>query len=271
MLNRAALGVGLLVVAIGFSSLSSAQEKLNSSDRPRVFVTDSQSWDISSFSGGGPSGGGSMTRGGARPQTAEIIKTFGQRCPQIVTNNLVQKSDYVVVLDHEGGKGFARHKNKIAVFARMSGDSVMSKSTVSLGGSVQDACEAITKDWELHGASMRAAAADAAAPSAAPASAPKPAAPAAAPVGPAVVPLPTTGKLSVTSAPDGAEIEVDGSFVGNAPSQLQLAEGDHTVAVRKQGFKDWERHLKVSAGSEVNLNVELEKLDSQSSTEALSK
>jgi hypothetical protein len=269
MLTRAALGLGLLTIAASFSA-SSAQDKPSSSDKPRVFVTDSQSWDISSFSGGGPGGGGSMTRGGARPQTAEIVKTFGQRCPEVVTNNIVQKSDYVVVLDHEGGKGFTRHKNKIAVFARVSGDSVMSKSTVSLGGSVQDACEAITKDWELHGASMRVAAADATAPAAAPAAAPKPAL-AAAPVGPAVVPLPTAGKLLVASTPDGAEIEVDGNFVGNAPSQLQLAEGDHTVALKKQGFKDWERHLKVTAGSDVHLDVELEKLDSQSSTEAVSK
>jgi hypothetical protein len=269
MLTRAALGLGLLAVVVSFSA-SSAQDQPKSSEKPRVFITDSQSWDISSYGGGGAGGGGSMTRGGARPQTAEIIKTFGQRCPEVVTNNIVQKSDYVVVLDHEGGKGFARHKNKIAVFARLSGDSVMSKSTVSLGGSVQDACEAITKDWEIHGASMRAAASDATAPSAAPAAVPRPT-PAAAPVGPAVVPLPTTGKLLVASTPDGAEIEVDGSFVGNAPSQLQLADGDHTVALKKQGFKDWERHLKVTAGSDVHLDVELEKLDSQSSAEAVPK
>ncbi|MFZ0999045.1 MAG: PEGA domain-containing protein, partial [Candidatus Sulfotelmatobacter sp.] len=51
----------------------------------------------------------------------------------------------------------------------------------------------------------------------------------------------------------------DGSFVGNTPSDVQVAEGDHTVTVKKSGFKDWERKLNVTAGSSVHLNAELEK------------
>jgi hypothetical protein len=192
--------------------------------------------------------------GGARPQTAEIIKTFGQRCPTVVINNIQAKTDYIVLLDHEGGKGALRHKNKVAVFARVSGDSIVSKSTLSLGGSVQDACEAIVKDWTEHGARIRAATVAAAEES-------KPAIalqPAAGPV--AVPPTALTGKLSIMSVPDGADIEVDGSFVGNTPSEVQVAEGDHTVSVKKSGFKDWERKLKVSGGSSVHLNAELEKV-----------
>jgi hypothetical protein len=69
-----------------------------------------------------------------------------------------------------------------------------------------------------------------------------------------------TGKLLVGSVPDGADIEVDGSFVGNAPSDVQVTEGEHTVTVKKAGFKDWERKLKVSGGSSVHLNAELEKV-----------
>jgi hypothetical protein len=67
------------------------------------------------------------------------------------------------------------------------------------------------------------------------------------------------GKLSVVSVPDGGDIELDGSFVGNTPSDVQVAEGEHTVSVKKAGFKDWERKLKVSGGSSVRLNAELEK------------
>jgi hypothetical protein len=192
--------------------------------------------------------------GGARPQTAEIIKTFGERCPQVIINNIQAKADYVVLLDHEGGKGALRHKNKVAVFARVSGDSIVSKSTLSLGGSVQDACEAINKDWVAHGSAIRAAAVAGTEPS-------KPSAT----LQPAVVTTTTapavasTGKLSVTSLPDGADIELDGSFVGNTPSDVQVPEGEHTVSVKKTGFKDWERKLKVSGGSSVHLNAELEK------------
>jgi hypothetical protein len=231
-----------------------AQDKStpDSSQKPRVFITDSQSWEIGGISGGGGGAGGSRTAGGARPQTAEIIKTFGERCPQVVTNNLQSKADYIVVLDHEGGKSFVRHKNKVAVFARVSGDSIVSKSTLSLGGSVQDACEAIVKDWAEHGSAIRAA--SAIAPT-------EPPTQTVAPTGSAPPPIaPATGKISIVSIPEGADIEVDGNFVGNAPSDVQLPDGDHVIAVKKTGFKDWQRKLKISSGSNVHLQAELEKV-----------
>jgi hypothetical protein len=70
---------------------------------------------------------------------------------------------------------------------------------------------------------------------------------------------PVSAKLQLESDPAGAEIEVDGSFVGNTPSDVQVTEGDHTVPVKKVGFKNWELKLKVSGGSSVRLNAELEK------------
>jgi hypothetical protein len=72
-----------------------------------------------------------------------------------------------------------------------------------------------------------------------------------------------TGKVSLSSDPSGADIELDGSFVGNTPSDLQVAEGEHTIAVKKSGFKDWQRTMKVSSGSNVHLNAELEKVPAQ--------
>jgi hypothetical protein len=70
----------------------------------------------------------------------------------------------------------------------------------------------------------------------------------------------SAAKLHLESVPDGADIEVDGSFVGNTPSDVEVTEGDHTVMVKKPGFKDWERKLKVTGGSSVHLNAELEKI-----------
>jgi PEGA domain len=64
-------------------------------------------------------------------------------------------------------------------------------------------------------------------------------------------------KVSVASAPDGAEIEVDGEFMGNTPSVLELDPGEHSIAVRKTGYKAWEKKLKLTAG-EIKLNAELE-------------
>ncbi len=46
--------------------------------------------------------------------------------------------------------------------------------------------------------------------------------------------------------------------MGNAPSSLQLQPGEHKVVVRKNGYKPWERTLKV-IGGEVNIRAELEK------------
>jgi hypothetical protein len=217
-------------------------------DHARVFITDSQSWEVASGAGGSNGTFGDASHGGARPQTAEIIKTFGERCPDVVTNNIQAKVDYIVVLDHEGGKSVFSHKNKVAVFTRVTGDSVVSKSTLSLGGSVQTACEAIHADWAKNSAAIRAAE------SAEAAALVKSAAPAA-----QVMPVAATSatKISVNSTPAGADIEVDGSFVGNTPSTIDVAAGDHVIAVTKAGFKSWERKLKTSGGN-VNLNAELE-------------
>ena len=215
-------------------------------DKPRVFITDSQSWQISGSGGGANGAWGAQTHGGARPQTAEIIKTFGQRCPQVMVNNKQDMADYIVLLDHEGGKGWLQHKDKVAVFQKVSGDVVVSHSTLSLGGSVQDACEGIAKDWSANSAQIRAAA--------------KPPAPA-----PSVIPASAVSvksasipKISVFSTPEGADIEIDGSFVGNTPSVVELAPGEHVVIVTKSGYKAWQRKLKVSGG-EIKLTAELEK------------
>jgi PEGA domain len=72
-------------------------------------------------------------------------------------------------------------------------------------------------------------------------------------------PAASTAKLSVTSIPDGADIEVDGNFSGNTPSDLALPEGQYTIRVKKSGYKDWQRDLKVVGGSNIHLNAEMEK------------
>jgi hypothetical protein len=87
--------------------LTTAQDKSiipADTEKPRVFITDSQSWEIGGYSGGSGGAGGGMVHGGARPQTAEIVKTFGERCPQVTPNNKQEKTDYIVLLDHEGGR-----------------------------------------------------------------------------------------------------------------------------------------------------------------------
>lgn len=73
----------------------------------------------------------------------------------------------------------------------------------------------------------------------------------------------STAKIQMESSPSGADIEIDGSFVGNTPSDVQVPEGEHTIAVKKSGFKSWERKMRVTSGSSVHLNAELEKSATQ--------
>jgi len=218
-------------------------------EKARVYVTDSQSWEVGSGGGGVDGTFGTAGTGGARPQTAEIIKTFGERCTDVLVNNIRQKADYIVTLEHEGGKSWIVHRNKVAVFQRISGDSVVSKSTYSLGASVQEACTAIRADWAKNSATLRSAADEE-----------QPLRPMISGArGPMVArsPIMTTTRLTVASAPDGADISVDGDFVGNTPSTLNLAEGSHTITVAKNGYKTWERKIKTTGGN-VKLNADLE-------------
>ena len=243
-----AIFLSMFLAAVGSLAIAEDSGKMvtTPAEKARIYVTDSQSWEVGGGGGGTSDGFGNSASGGARPQTAEIIKTFGERCPDVLVNNIRQKADYIVLLDHEGGKGFMLHRNKVAVFIRVTGDSLVSKSSYSLGASVQEACNAIHADWPKNWESIRKAA------ETAPASdAPDKNLATATPMDSAAT------KVTVTSVPAGADIEVDGNFVGNTPSTINLPAGDHTVNVSKNGFKTWERKMK-SHGGNVNLNAELE-------------
>src|SRR5262249_32452777 len=70
-------------------------------------------------------------------------------------------------------------------------------------------------------------------------------------------PAPAGAAISVTSPVAGAEIEVDGVFVGNTPTTVQLSSGSHRVVV-KHGVKSWQRTLQVNSGSTITLNATLQ-------------
>jgi len=230
------------------ASAQQQQPPMPDGPKPRVFITDSQSWEVRGAAGASQGSLGGAESGGARPQTAEIIKTFGQRCPAVTINNIQSRADYIVLLDHEGGKGLLRKDNKVAVFAAISGDAVVSKSTMSVGGSVDEACKGIAQHWSQHAAELLAADKARQTPPAQAVAVAAVAAPAA-----------TQTRITVASNPDGADIEIDGSFVGSTPSTVELSPGQHVVAVKKSGFKTWERNMKVTSG-DVNLKADLEKI-----------
>lgn len=69
--------------------------------------------------------------------------------------------------------------------------------------------------------------------------------------------MPGKTELEITSQPVGAEIEIDGDFVGNTPSTMNASSGQHQIMLKKAGFKPWERKMTVSGGH-VKIDATLE-------------
>jgi hypothetical protein len=66
------------------------------------------------------------------------------------------------------------------------------------------------------------------------------------------------GKVSILSTPDGADIEVDGVFLGNTPSDLSLAEGQKIIRISKKGYHPYERTLQVQPNSSQRISADLD-------------
>src|SRR5438309_5937190 len=69
------------------------------------------------------------------------------------------------------------------------------------------------------------------------------------PQAPSVASSSGTATIDASSTPPGADIEVDGSFIGNTPSSFGVTTGEHTVKITKGGYKPWERKIRTSTGT----------------------
>lgn len=68
-----------------------------------------------------------------------------------------------------------------------------------------------------------------------------------------------TVKCSFSSTPSGADVTLDGRYVGSTPSVLGLTTGTHVVVISMSGFAQWKRELAVTAGSDLTVNAVLQK------------
>ena len=66
-------------------------------------------------------------------------------------------------------------------------------------------------------------------------------------------------KCNFSSTPPGAEITVDGNYLGSTPSEIPLSTGTHVVIVSMPGFTQWKRELTVSPGAELTIAAVLQK------------
>lgn len=65
--------------------------------------------------------------------------------------------------------------------------------------------------------------------------------------------------VRIISNPVGAEIEIDGKFVGHTPAELPLAAGEWNIRITKTGFLPWERKLLALPYSKQNIAADLVK------------
>ena len=66
-------------------------------------------------------------------------------------------------------------------------------------------------------------------------------------------------KCDFSSTPTGADITLDGKYVGSTPSEIAITTGEHVVLFSMPGFTQWKRELTVLPGSELNVSAILQK------------
>jgi serine protease Do len=65
-------------------------------------------------------------------------------------------------------------------------------------------------------------------------------------------------KLQISSTPAGADIEVDGVFFGNTPSEITVSAGPRSVRISRRGFKPYERIIQAQPNGSQRISVDLE-------------
>jgi hypothetical protein len=139
----------VVLVMLAFSGVPVIQDN----PRPRVFIEASDSWEVESdsiFTSVGKKGrvavSGGSAKGGAKPRTAETMKRFSEECKSCIVTMYKDKADFVVLLEHEGGKDLFDKDNKLAVFNK-DGDLITSGSFSRPRKAVEIACLAIEKEF----------------------------------------------------------------------------------------------------------------------------
>jgi antitoxin component HigA of HigAB toxin-antitoxin module len=66
-------------------------------------------------------------------------------------------------------------------------------------------------------------------------------------------------RCNFTSTPPGAEINLDGKYVGNTPSAIAVSTGTHVITFYMPGFGQWKRELSVLPGSELTISAILQR------------
>jgi hypothetical protein len=67
-------------------------------------------------------------------------------------------------------------------------------------------------------------------------------------------------RVAIDSDPAGADVNIDGVFVGNTPlPEFKLAPGQHDIELKKTGFATWTRRIAIVPDTPTNVRATLEK------------
>lgn len=110
----------------------------------RVFVEANESWETAGGILGNRDGLGGGTRGGARPQRAEVMKALRKlpECAGFGVTLVRDKADFTLLLDYDGGKMFFEKDSKVALFDP-TGDLIHTESRTTVNAAVRGACLAM--------------------------------------------------------------------------------------------------------------------------------
>ena len=67
--------------------------------------------------------------------------------------------------------------------------------------------------------------------------------------------------LKVASSPSGAQVFINGMYIGKSPIRMKIPAGKHEVRLTAPDYYDWEAQVKLKAGEETPLNVRLISVD----------
>jgi hypothetical protein len=247
-----------------------------------VFVQGKGSQDVTT-SGGKRSSRSTID---SHDEGMEVTKDLQKDCAGVIVTLNQPTADYTVILNRESkhNRGLLRTNSQIQVANRL-GDILGANATRTVGNASKNACQLILTDWSQHGrlpvpdtpalAPVAAAVAPAADP--VPAERAKVEAVSSVRSSPKGAAAGTTANITktddgsgtagdaetklsgpertseataeISSEPSGADIEIDGSFVGSTPSSVAIAGGEHALRVSKKGYKQWERTLRSSKGN----------------------
>lgn len=140
---KSVVTLSAVLFSISLAANAGDQTQFASSKRPVVWVQPSDSWKVGGSVGGNRDVIIGSTHGGKEPQTAKIYQLLQHRsdCSGVAPNMIQEKADYVMLVEHGGGKG-----NRWAV-SNKDGEVVGSGESFMLANSVSDACRVVMKHW----------------------------------------------------------------------------------------------------------------------------